>query len=290
MLRPVKYDKIGHINMKKEGREILSEVGLSEAREFLTQLVPEAGEILKKHFASGNFTQRSKGGVDFTTQADEEVDVFLREHIKQQFPQTQFLTEETTPKDYFELIKAENLWVIDPLDGTTNFSRKRPHFAISVALVDKGISRLGVVYLPMQNELYEASEDSKALLNGREMKVSNTNSLQTAWIESGLPWDMDKRHEFAKDWIPKMIQDVRAFTMSGSIVFDMAKMAQGEVDGVVFCGIKPWDQAATGLLIQKAGGIITTAEGKSWNVFEKDIVASNGFIHNQLLELLANND
>lgn len=272
------------MNSEKEKREDI--VDLEEAENFVSELALQAGEILKKHFELRDFTSKSKGGVDFTTQADEEVDKFLRENIAQKYPQTKFLTEETAPKDYSMLVNEENLWVIDPLDGTTNFSRGRPHFGISIALTNKGVPRIAVVYLPMQNELYTATENSQTLLNGQKIKASKTDTLNKAWIESGISWGMKKRTEFAEKWVPSLTQHVRAFTMSGSTVFDMAKVAEGQIDGFVYCGIKPWDQAAAGLLIQKAGGIITASDGKPWNVFEQDIVASNGIIHNFLLQLI----
>lgn len=139
----------------------------------------------------------------------------------------------------------------------------------------------------MQNELYTATENSQALLNGRKIKVSKTDTLNRTWIESDISWDMKKRTEFAEKWVPSLTQHVRAFTMSGSTVFDMAKVAEGQIDVFVCCGIKPWDQAVTGLLIQKAGCVITASDGKPWNTFKQDIVASNGIIHNSLLELIA---
>lgn len=265
-------------------------INLEEAQVIVSRLTKDAGtrarvlfELIKN---KGNIQETSKGGVDFTTQADEEIDRFLREQIAEKYPRTQFLTEETAPDDYSKLQEATDLWVIDPIDGTTNFSRGRPHFGISIALVDKGIPKLAVVYLPMQDELYTARRNSPTLLNGKKIHVSKINTLQNAWIESGFSWDMAKRAEFTKNWLSVLSQHVRAFTMSGSSVFDMAKVAQGEIDAFVYCGIKPWDQAATGLLIQNAGGKMTTSKGEPWNVFEKDIVASNGILHKSLLELI----
>ncbi|MGA2968076.1 MAG: inositol monophosphatase family protein, partial [Candidatus Levyibacteriota bacterium] len=115
--------------MAKEARkEMNGSIDLTEARKYVKELIPQAGETLRRYFASQDFTQRKKEGVDFTTQADEEVDAFLRESIKKQYPQTNFLTEETAPKDYSPLKQMNNLWVIDPLDGTINFSRKHPNF------------------------------------------------------------------------------------------------------------------------------------------------------------------
>lgn len=283
---------------QEKEREKFPDIDINEAKKLLVELVPQVGDVLMEYFHfHGFFASRSKCGMNFTTEADDMVDKFLIRMIKHKFPQSQFLTEETAPDSYYRFINSKNLWVIDSIDGTTNFSRKREHFGISVALVSKGIPRLGVVCLPAQGELYYATENSKAFLEKREsflkeeeIHVSKIKKLNEAWVESGISWDMDKRDEFARDWIPKIVKNVRAFTMSGSTVFDMAKVAKGQVDAFVYCGIKPWDQAATGLIIQKAGGVITSADGKPWNVFERDIVASNGLLHNQILEIIAKKD
>ncbi len=129
-------------------------IDLTEARKYLIELLTQAGNTLRRYFDSGVYTQKSKGGVDFATQADEEVDAFLVEQIKRQYPQSNFLTEETAPADYSSLKDTKGLWVIDPLDGTVNFSRKHPNFAISIGLVDKGVSKLGVVHIPMTGDTY----------------------------------------------------------------------------------------------------------------------------------------
>lgn len=262
-------------------------LNLIEAQESVSGVAKKAGSELRQYFVEGTVQEEAKGGVDFATSADKEIDNFIQGELKKHFPESTFLTEETAPEDYSRFKKTENLWIIDPIDGTTNFSRKRPHFGISIALVDKGLPKLAVVYLPLQDELYTARLNTPTFLNGREVRVSQINTLDRAWVESGISWNMEKRAEFAKKWVPKLCRNLKAFTMSGSAVFDMAAVAKGEIDAFVFCGIKPWDQAATGLLIQKAGGKITTSEGKPWNAFQSDIVASNGVIHNQLLELIA---
>ena len=155
------------------------QINLTEARKYLTGIISQAGKILKKYFVSGKFTSRSKGGVDFLTKADEEVDRFLLENIRKKYPQNEILTEETAPKDYSPLKQTDNLWIIDPLDGTGNFSRHHPNFAISVGLVDKGISKLGIVYIPMEDKLYWAEKNKKgAFLNGKPIKVSTTLDLK----------------------------------------------------------------------------------------------------------------
>ncbi len=262
------------------------EVNLNEAREYLIKLSSRAGKILKKYFVSNDYKVRQKEGVDFTTQADEEADKFLIENIAKKYSQSNFLTEETAPKDYFFLKDKENLWVIDPLDGTTNFSRKHPNFAISIALVDKGKAKLGVVYLPMQNETYWAQEDKKgAFLNGRKINVSRIDSLRETTIACDWSWDLAKRKNVVS-WIGKSVDSVRQIKSMGSAVADIASLAKGQIDAYMYSGLKPWDVAAASIITQKAGSQITTPTGEKWNIFNPDILITNKILHPKILKLL----
>lgn len=273
-------------DMKKENGESVPHVDLTEAREYLTELTPQAGEILKKHFNAGGYSTRQKEGVDFTTQADEEVDVFLREHIAERFPHTRFLTEETAPEDYSSLRGADNLWVIDPLDGTINFSRKHPNFAISVALVDRGVSQLGVVHVPMTGDTYWAQTDiNEAHLNGSPIHVSQTEDLREVVLACDWAWGLEKRLNVVK-WLGNISTHIRQVKSMGSAVADLASLANGRVDAYIHSGLKPWDVSASALLIEKAGGKITTPTGDKWDVFQPDILATNGVLHEPILRLV----
>jgi myo-inositol-1(or 4)-monophosphatase len=263
-----------------------STINLNEARKYILELMPQAGEILKKYFNSGNFTSQSKGGADLLTQADMEADQFLASSIRQRFPQCEVLTEETAPKDYSSLKEVSNLWVVDPLDGTINFSRGTPHFSISVGLVDRGISRLGVVYDPNGNSLYWAQEDRDgAYLNDRKLRVSGTANLLETVIACDWGWDLQERLKLVK-WLGSIAPEVRQIKSMGSAVLDLARLADGKVDTYIHSGLKPWDTAASSLLIEKAGGKITTPEGEKWNVFNPQMLATNGILHDKLLELI----
>lgn len=271
---------------KENGKNMTSSIELTEARKYLVDLVPQAGETLKRYFASRDFTQRSKGGVDFTTKADEEIDAFLLGEIKKRYPRTNFLIEETAPTDYYSLKNTNDLWVIDPLDGTTNFSRKHPHFAISIGLVDKGVPKLGVVYIPMTGDTYWAQTDQEgAFLNGDPIQVSPTDNLGASVIACDWAWGLEKRLNVVR-WLGNISTHVRAIKSMGSGVADLASLAGGQIDAYMNSGLKPWDVAASALLIEKAGGRITTPTGANWDVFSPDILASNGILHERLVNLL----
>jgi myo-inositol-1(or 4)-monophosphatase len=260
-------------------------INLDEARKNIIDIVLKAGEIIKKSFDE-DLVLYKKEGIDFTTQTDRNVDVFLRKEIGTLYPQTNFLTEETAPSDYSSMKEAENLWIIDPLDGTVNFSRKNTNFAISVALVDKGIPILGIIYLPLQNIVYSAQADKdRALVNDKAISVSSTSKIEEAVLACDWSWDVEKRKNVIK-WLNSINSKVRQIKSMGSAASDLASLADGKIDAYVHSGIKPWDVAAAALIIEKAGGKITNPTGGSWNVFDSDIVATNGIMHSQIVKLL----
>src|SRR3989344_3293572 len=203
-------------------------IDLSGIEVFLKDLLPQAGGILKTHFEKRDFSSRQKAGVDFTTQADEEVDQFLRQQIAEKYPTHNFLTEETAPDDYSQFESQENLWVIDPLDGTINFSRGKANFAISVALMQEGKVVLGAVYVPMVDRFYIAREDKNgAFLNGQEIHVSETENLREVVLGTDWGWDLKKRQNII-NWLNRIKDKIRQIQSLGSAVTDLAALANGE--------------------------------------------------------------
>lgn len=264
---------------------LIREINLDDAQQFLAEtVIPQAGAILRRKFESGNLEQRQKDGVDFTTQADEEADIFIVNNLRSRFPQSQFLTEETAPQDFGDLSDADNLWVIDPLDGTTHHARGRRTFAISIALARKGRIRLGMIYVPMENSLYWATEDTKeAYMNNEPIHTSQTQSLREAILVCEWAWGLDNRKKVISD-LDKLCTSVRQ-VISIAAVYDLALLAAGKSDIHFHYGLYPWDVAAASLIIEKAGGKITTPDGKEWNVFNPDMLATNGLLHQQVLDL-----
>lgn len=255
--------------------------------EFLRGLTKEAGKILLEYFNSGSFYQRPKEGVDIVTQADLEVDKFLRDRLRAEFPGSNFLTEETAPDDYSHMAELENLWVIDPLDGTINFSRGFSDFCISVALLDKGEVQLGVIHAPTYKEqFYEAQADKEeALLNGKQIHISQTSELEQALLACDWAWSMDRRKQLL-ELLPKIATKARHIKFLGSAVLALASLATGKIDAYIHTGLKPWDVAAAGFIVQKAGGLVTKLDGNKWTPFEDDILASNQLLYKKILEII----
>lgn len=262
-------------------------VNLANAERFLRELLPEAGKKLKNDFVEGGFRQFPKEGVDFTTQADIETNEFLRRQISEKYPEHQFLTEETLPTFSQDPATIERLWVIDPLDGTANFSTRDPHFAISVALVTKSQPILAATYAPMFDELYLARADSEvATCNGKPINVSQNEDLKKTIVRGDWAWDLSRRPAMA-EIITKLCDKVRFILLKGSAVLDLSRLARGDYDAYIHMGLKPWDVAAASLLVTKAGGVITTPDDKPWNIFTSEIFATaNPAIRDKILEII----
>lgn len=264
----------------------MDSANLASAQKIAEQIAREAGEILKKYFVSGDFTSTSKGGTDFFTQADKEADDFIKKSLTDKFPNCQVLTEESAPDDYSGLLDENNLWVVDPLDGTSNFSRGNPYFAVSIGLCDKGISKLAVVYLPMEDKLYLANaSQNQATCNGKPINVSQINSLNETVFDIDFGWIAGQR-EVTLKWMASLVTKIRQIKAMGSAAAELALLAEGKIDVYLHSGLKPWDTAASSLLVEKAGGKITTPQGNEWNIFNPQMLASNGILHDKILGLI----
>ncbi len=273
--------------MKSEIEPMIDRRELLAAEKLLERIVPKAGDILRKHYQERNFSVRQKEGVDFTTQADVETDTFLTNEIAKIFPKHKFLTEETAKnEDWTEFKDAENLWIIDPLDGTINFSRGEPNFAISVALVTRGKTLVGVAYNPISDDYYAASELREGVYkNGERIFVSKTEELREVTLACDWAWGLEKRLNVV-EWLRKVSTHIRQVKSMGSAVVDLAKVAEGKVDVYLHSGLKSWDVAASAYFVQKAGGKVTLPNGEDWNVFEQDIFASNRILHKTIGDLI----
>lgn len=253
--------------------------------DFLQKLVKKAGQILKKRFVSHRFTERQINSVNFTTQVDLEIGNLLVSSLKSQFPGSSFLMEETAPTSYSHLENLDKLWIIDPIDGTTNFSRDNPNFGISVALLHKSKILLGVVYLPIYEKLFYARYDKNfAFLNGKRIKTSSISDLKKAIVGCDWPWQLANRKKLLR-FVRKLLAHVRQIRSLSSAVVNLTSLAEGKIDAYICLGVQPWDDAACALIIEKAGGLITRPDGKNWTPFETDILASNRILHEKLLSL-----
>lgn len=250
------------------------------------EIAKKAGEIAKKYFGTPDLVSTSKGDIDFLTQADREVDDFIRQSIKEHFPAAQLLTEETASADFSFIKDAKNLWIVDPIDGTTNFSRSDEHFSISIALVNNGQPSLGIVYLPLEDRLYFASaDDDHATCNDEIITVSKIDDLKKSSIAYDWSWDLEKRKEMMKI-LQKIYLEVRQPRSLGSAAADLCMVADGRLDAYINPGLKPWDIAAGILIAQKAGAEVSSLDKTELSVFSTDILACSKAISEKLHSIL----
>jgi myo-inositol-1(or 4)-monophosphatase len=244
-------------------------------------LVNEVGKFI--HSESQNLTQdkvQFKGRNDLVTYVDTNAEKRLVAGLHKIVPNAGFLTEENTTA----VSEAPLQWVIDPLDGTTNYVHGLPFYAISVALMKSEKVVLGVVYEITLDECFYAWEDSPARLNGKDIHVSETSSLQNSLLATGFPYSNLTRLDPYLDLFQYLLQNSQGIRRLGSAATDLAYVACGRFEAFYEYSLKPWDVAAGSLIIQQAGGKVSDFKGASDYIFGQEIVSGNRPVHEELLK------
>lgn len=243
-----------------------------------------AGAVLEDHFG-GPLDVQFKGTVDLVTQADRAAEALIAERLRSAFPDHRLMGEEGARATSDEAAASPFRWLIDPLDGTTNFAHGLPTFAVSIALEASGIPVIGVVYDPMRDELFTARRGQGALLNGVPIRVSNTDALISSILATGFSYDFAKRVHQAEIW-RDFLTRVQAIRQTGSAALNLCYIAAGRLDGYWERGIQPWDVAAGALMVVEAGGTVSDLAGGVYRSDDREILASNGSLHDQLLAVI----
>jgi myo-inositol-1(or 4)-monophosphatase len=240
-----------------------------------------AGKIQRDAFGSRQQTVH-KGAIDLVTETDKRSEEAILGVIARAFPAHGVLAEEGGSRAG----DGEHLWVVDPLDGTTNFSRSFPYFCASVALARAGRVVVGAVYQPLLGELFTAIRGRGAFLNGRPLRVSSLPDLDQAFLATGFPYDIRTSRRTNLDHFGLLATRSLAIRRAGAAAIDLAYVAAGRFDGFWELKLQPWDIAAASLMIEEAGGRVTGFDGAAWTLPVRDIVASNGLVHPALLAAL----
>ena len=226
---------------------------------------------------------RSKARNDYVTQVDQAAEQAILESIRKRYPDHAFLAEESGRSSG----ESEFLWIIDPLDGTTNFLHGFPTFSVSIALRRKDTLEVGVVYDPCRQELFTALRGRGAQLDGKRIRVSERKELDGSLIGTGFPFRSNSR--WMKTYL-QMLGSVMETTAGvrrpGSAALDLSYVAAGRLDGFFEFGLEIWDTAAGTLMIQEAGGIVTSLTGKTSHLESGDVLAGNPKVHDALRDLL----
>jgi myo-inositol-1(or 4)-monophosphatase len=255
-----------------------------------TAIAREAGARLREFFSQGVATEY-KGDVDLVTVADRTAEKLIRERLSQAFPEHGIFGEEGTR----DRLDGEFRWYVDPLDGTTNFAHGLPQFCVSMGLEQRrkglapdedGTMVAAVIYDPLRDDLFTAERGRGARLNGRPMHVSRTPELAEALVATGFP--SKKRHESPNiHFYHEFSLRSHGVRRAGSAALDLAYVAAGRLDAFWEFNINPWDTAAGYLLVEEAGGQMTGFSGKPFRLDSREILASNGLLHAELMGLFA---
>ncbi|CAN5421061.1 MAG: inositol monophosphatase family protein [Pyrinomonadaceae bacterium] len=250
---------------------------------FAIETARDAGQILLEKFGR-KINISKKGDIDLVTEADLASEALIIDRIKSHYPKHSILAEESGEA----VILGGDInwkWIIDPLDGTTNYAHGYPCFCVTIALEHKGEIVVGVTYDPTRIELFTVEKGAGASLNNKKIRVSTETKLSNSLIVTGFPYDFKRNADFAKH-LTAFFMKTRGVRRDGSAALDMAYVACGRFDGFWENGLNPWDVAAGKLLIEEAGGQVTYYDGLPLNIYTPPICASNGSIHSEMLEIL----
>jgi myo-inositol-1(or 4)-monophosphatase len=234
---------------------------------------------------------RAKGDIDLVTEADLASERLIIDRIRTHYPRHSILAEESGDSESGNPASggSEWKWIVDPLDGTTNFAHAYPCFCVSLAVEKAGQLEIGVVYDPMRDEVFAAERGGGTTLNGRRIVVSEVAELNSALLCTGFPYDVRERPHFALDFT-NFTMAAQAVRRDGSAALDLAYVACGRFDGFWEDGLNPWDVAAGVLLIQEAGGVVTDFSGGPLDIYTPKVLVSNGQIHEQMIRVLKRYD
>ncbi|MCA1612948.1 MAG: inositol monophosphatase [Acidobacteria bacterium] len=254
--------------------------------DFAIQTAREAGRVLAEKFGRASLAVTRKGDIDIVTEADLAAERLIVERIRSYHPRHAILTEEAGDAVGAEMSAAEYKWVIDPLDGTTNYAHGYPCFCVSVALEHEGEIVLGVVHDPTRDETFAAERGAGATLNGRRIRVSEVDEINRALVCTGFPYDVRARSDFARHF-HNFIMHAQGVRRDGAAALDLAYVACGRFDGFWEEGLRPWDVAAGKIIVEEAGGRITRYDDTPFDIYTPPVVATNGLIHGEMLRVLA---
>jgi myo-inositol-1(or 4)-monophosphatase len=223
-----------------------------------------------------------KGEINLVTEVDMICEGRIIEIIKKAFPEHNILTEETPMPEG----SSPYRWIIDPLDGTTNYAHGYPFFCTSIALELEGKIVSGAIYDPLLDELYTAQQGEGAFLNGERIAVSETERLTEALICTGFPYDLRESAVNNLDHFNRFIMEARAVRRDGSAALDLCYVAAGRFDGFWELKLNPWDVTAGALIVEEAGGVVTDFSGGPLDSYGQETLASNGRIHGVMVRVL----
>lgn len=239
----------------------------------------KSGEVLKLYWGNLQAVREKSFFWDLVTEADVASEKLILSSLQQHFPTHQTLSEEA---GLASIENAEFLWVIDPLDGTTNYTHQYPMVAVSIGLLYRGKPVVGVVYNPIQNEMYLAAASLGATLNSNPISVSTVDVITKSLLGTGFAYDRRETLDNNYREFCHLTNNSQGVRRSGSAALDLAYVAAGRLDGFWERGLQPWDMAAGAVLIEEAGGRVSSYEMEALDLYSGRILATNGKLHEKL--------
>jgi myo-inositol-1(or 4)-monophosphatase len=241
-----------------------------------------AGSIINRAALSGGLEIRTKQANDFVTQVDKAAEDAIIDIVRAAYPDHGFLAEESGESKP----GADTVWIIDPLDGTTNFIHGFPQYAVSIGVQHRGAMTHAVVYDPVKNELFTASKGSGAFLNDKRLRVTKCLKLGAALVGTGFPFkEMERMDRYLKQ-LRRIMSTSSGVRRAGAAALDLAYVASGRLDAFWELGLSPWDMAAGALLVQEAGGLVGDLQGEQTWLASGDIIAATPKVFPALVDLL----
>jgi myo-inositol-1(or 4)-monophosphatase len=241
-----------------------------------------AGRIHLKRLSHISVARKSNA-IDLVTEADREAEAAALDVLRRAFPAHAILAEESGATTNV----SEHRWIVDPLDGTTNFAHCYPQFCVSIAYERRGRLEAAVIFDAVRRELFVARRGGGARLNGKQIRVTRTPSLETALLVTGFPYDRRERRRYYLAFWEAFMMRTHGVRRTGSAALDLAWVACARSDGFWEFGLKPWDVAAGALIVQEARGQVSNMDGSPLDLAGAQIIASNGLIHHEMLEVIS---
>jgi myo-inositol-1(or 4)-monophosphatase len=251
-----------------------------EYLDFAIELARAGGDVLK-HYMTREKQVELKSRANLVTIADKESEALVIQRIKERYPNHAILAEESGPSG-----SGEGKWIIDPLDGTTNFAHQYPFFCVSVAFEQRGEILCGAVYDPLRDEMFSGARGLGSFVNGQQLRVSDTEKLGSALVMTGFPYTVREKIRVAMSQFEAFILESQAVRRGGSAALDLCYVALGRCDGFWEMDLHPWDTAAGKVILEEAGGLLTDFSGNSFSPYMREILASNGKIHREMTSAL----
>ena len=260
-------------------------ISTAELLEFTKSISIRAGEILNTNFGKIHYIKDKSSAIDLCTNADIESEKFITESILKEFPNHSIIAEE----GYGKQTNSDYRWVIDPLDGTTNYTHNLPIFSVSIGLQYKEETILGVVYNPAVDKLFHAIKNEGAFMNDNKISVSSSNTLSESLIVTGFPYLHDKKWDVSFSIFKDFYSKTQGVRRLGAAALDLCFVAMGRFEVFYEFNLKPWDICAGSIIAEEAGALVTDWDGSKYPESGERIIASNKHVHKEALKILKTN-